>query len=79
MSLDRGVACSGAEEAAGEDVAACTGDGVCASPSGALGEGKETWGWLIVSLLERRWPHSLAAAGVYESKEAPPVVQWSQS
>ena len=44
MSLDRGVACSGAEEAAGEDVAACTSDGVCASPSGALGEGKETWG-----------------------------------
>ena len=38
------MACSRAEEAVGNDVVVCTIDGVCASPFGALGEGKEAWG-----------------------------------
>ena len=41
MSLDWGMACLGAGEAADDDVVACTSDGVCPSPFATLGEGKD--------------------------------------
>ena len=37
MVLDCGVACSGFEEAVGDEIVYCTNEGVCASPSGTLG------------------------------------------